>query len=199
MGLQLTTPPAAEPITLAEAKAHLRIESTFTDDDTLVTSLITAARQMAERAKGCGFIDHTWTMTLPGFPHWWEPSIRLPRGPVQSISSVTYLDQAGVAQTLSPSVYVLEQSESESRISLAYNQCWPIPACQANAVTIVFVVGYGADATAVAAVAENARRAILLLIGDLYRNRESQVIGASVAENPAAQALLAPFGMTGLA
>lgn len=196
MGLTLTVAPAAEPVTLAEAKAHLRIETGFTDDDTLVTSLITAARNMAERLTGRGFITQTWQYTLSSFPAYWEPPIRLPRGPVQSISSITYLDQAGATQTLDTSVYVFEQSQTSATISLAYNQCWPIPACQANAVTITFVVGYGDASADVAASAEDVRRAMLLMIGDLYRNRESQLVGGgglSSQENRTVAALLAPF------
>lgn len=199
MGLTLTVAPTAEPVTLAEAKAHLRIETSVTDDDTLVTSLIVAARQMAERMTGRGFITQTWALGLPAFPAYYEPPVRLPRGPVQSISSITYLDQAGNEQTLDPSVYVFSNSQTAATISLAYNQVWPIPACQENAVTITFVVGYGAASTDVAASAEDARRAMLLIIGDLYRNRESQIIGATVVDNPAAYALLAPLMVEGFA
>ena len=182
MGLVLTTPPASEPVTLAEAKAQCRVESTFTDDDAILTTFIAVARRAAEKHTGVGIVPQTWTLTLPQFPAFGGP-IDLPKGPAISIDSVTYLDANGATQTLSAATYVWERDELSDRLSLAYNQVCPVTYGQANAVTIVFTIGFVEDITAtplVTAVPDDMKAAMLLMIADLYRNREAQIIAGTI-------------------
>ena len=195
MGLVLTTPPASEPVTLAEAKAQCRVELAFTDDDAILTTFIAVARRAAEKHTGVGIIPQRWTLTLAQFPPW-SGHIELPKGPVISIDSVTYLDTNGATQTLDPATYVWVRDELADRLSLAYNKVWPVTYGQANAVTIAFTIGFVVDITAiplVAAVPDDLKAAMLLMIGDLYRNRESQIIAGTVAPNGTAALLLDGF------
>ena len=186
MGLILTTPPAAEPLTLAEAKDHLRIGSSDTSDDMIVSALIAAARRWAEEELGASIITQTWQLTLSGFPCDSEP-IRVPRGPVQSVTSVSYLDSDSQTQTFASTDYLLEQRLLADEIWLKYLKTWPITVEQRNAVTVVFVAGYGDASTDVP---EDLRRAMLLRLGDLYRNREGQIVAVTTADNRAMYDLL---------
>lgn len=192
MGLVLTTPPASEPVTLAEAKAQCRVELGFTDDDAILTTFIAVARRAVEKHTGVGIIQQSWTLTLPQFPPFGGP-IDLPKGPAISIDGVTYLDANGATQTLDPATYVWVRDQLSDRLSLAYNKVWPVTYGQANAVTIAFTIGFVEDITAdplVAAVPDDIKAAMLLMIADLYRNRESQIIAGTVAENETFCALL---------
>ena len=108
---QLVIQPVGEPVTLAEAKLHLRVD--YTDDDALITSLITVARQYAEGLTHRSFITQTWKYAMDAFPgpgmmgvtagrSFSLPAhaILLEYGNVISITSITYLDMASVLQTM---------------------------------------------------------------------------------------------------
>lgn len=204
MGLQLITPPATEPVSRAEAKAQCVVDVGFTADDALFDIYIAAARSSAEKYTGTGIMPQSWTLTVPQFPQCGE-FIELPRGPVVSIDSITYLDQAGATQTLDPSLYVWERSQLSDRISLAANQVWPSTLRQADAVSIAFTVGFVADITAnplVPLVPTDLKAALLMRVADLYRNREAQLVGGgglASSENSAFHNLLDGFVRTSLA
>jgi len=107
MPLQLVTPPAEEPVSLAEAKQHLRVDGG--DDDLLIGSLITAARQAAETKTGRQLITARWKLVLDAFPcH----AILLSKCPVQSVVNIQYLDMNGMSQTLPLVDYVVDESLS---------------------------------------------------------------------------------------
>ena len=91
MSLTLIAAPILEPMTLAEAKLHLRVDGT--DEDDLITALIVAARRRAEHLLTRALITQTWELTLDEFP---AADIQLPKPGVLSIVSVKYLDSAGV-------------------------------------------------------------------------------------------------------
>jgi hypothetical protein len=201
------TPPAEEPISLADAKDYLRIDQSVTADDAVISAMISAARRYAEHWLGRVLITQTLEYASDGFPfgessgyynrtirelgpgsltNWlpgtaWAP-IEIPRPPLQSIVSVQYYDQAGAWQTLDPSAYQVSKSEP-ARISPAINTAWPITHPQGiETVRIQFIAGYG-DASAVP---PTIRAALLLWVAFLYENR-----GEESAEPPAAvQALL---------
>lgn len=184
MPLTLVTPPAVEPVTLIEAKAHLRV--TATDEDTLITALIKAARQQAEhRTVATVFVTQTWTETLDAFP----AEIVLSRRPLQSVSSITYTDTDGTEQTLAVADYQVVTDELLGRIVPAYGVDWPTARDMPGAVVVTYVAGYGAAAD----VPESIKSAVLLLIGHLYEHREA-VSDGSMSELPmAVDALLAPY------
>lgn len=142
--LTLVTAPATTPVTLAEAKAEIPV--LHSDDDTRITRYINAATAHLDGYKGVlgnAIVTQTWKLTLPEF----EDRMRLPLPPVQSLTSVTYLDADEASQTFS-SVH-LETDGVDTWVALDTDASWPTTANRDDAVTITFVTGYGDDETAV--------------------------------------------------
>lgn len=182
--LKLITAPTEEPVTLAEAKLQCRVDGT--DEDALLTALIKAARELAENQTGRALCTQTWELALDAFP---AAEIELPLPPVQSITSIKYLDASAVEQTLSADVYALDSYGSLRHWVLpAYGAAWPAALAAANAVKIRFVAGHGA-----AAVPQGIKQWMLLQIGHWYAVRESVNVGSSVNELPFVGALLDPY------
>ena len=177
---------STEPVTLAYAKNHLRVD--ISDDDTLIGNLITAARKYAEIFCARSIAQHTYRADLPGFYDLME----LPLGPVQAISSIKYYDTASpsVLQTLDSSVYSLQKD----CVYRNYGKSWESVGVRPDAVQITFTTGYSDLASpedTVANVPEAINSAILLLVSDLYENRESQVLyPGQLLENRAFRMLL---------
>lgn len=166
MGLQQTTAPSVEPLSLADAKEHLPI--TGTDDDSRVTGLIPVATRYIEGATGRQCITASWTWELPWFPN--ASVFAVPRPPLQSVTSIKYIDTGGVLQTLSTDVYEAGTTSSPGVIALKYQQSWPATRGVVNAVSIIFVAGYGDAATDVPAPLV---QAIKLVVGHLNEQREA--------------------------
>jgi uncharacterized phiE125 gp8 family phage protein len=191
MPFQLITAPVNEPITLEQAKNHLRID--VPDDDDLINALIQVARQNLEETYELAFITQTWDLYLDSFPGqnlWpWGTSWQLYRGmpiewrkpPLQSITSVTYYDTAGNPTVWPSTNYIMDKvSQNNPRIGLAYGQSWPAVTLQPiNGVVIRGVAGYGADWTTVPV---PARQAHLLTIGHYYENREQVLLEQRIRE-----------------
>jgi uncharacterized phiE125 gp8 family phage protein len=189
--LDLVAAAGAEPIDLTTAKAHLRVISTA--EDTLITSLSKAAREDVENYTGRSLIATTWKQSGAAF----ADAIELLKSPVSSITSIQYVDEAGATQTLSASVYRLVTSSdpaaaAPARVELVDGESWPAVAVRPDAVRITFVAGY-ANA---AAVPPSIVAAILLVLGDLYENREGQGRENTYQPNPTVFRLLNPFRMT---
>ena len=183
MPLQIVTPPAGEPVSLAEAKLHLRVDRD--DDDLLIGSLITAARQAAETLTGRQLITARWRLVLDAFP---GPSfiqaasgasfslpahaILLAKCPVQSVVSIEYLDMNGAIQGMPASDYVLDAACEPARLTPGFGKTWPSTLPQIRAVTVTFDAGYG-DANAVP---EGLKSWIKLRVGSLYGHREEMSV-----------------------
>lgn len=180
MALRRIIDATVEPVSLAEAKEHLRV--THALDDALIAALITAARQVAENELGRALMTQTWQKTLDQFP----ASIELPYPPVQAIQSVTYLDDSGALTLLAPASYTLDERSEPGWLVPAYGYEWPTTLDSVNAVTITYTAGY-ADAAAVPAAI---KAWINLHVGHLYENRESTVPGISIAPLPFLPGLL---------
>ncbi|MEI9989915.1 MAG: head-tail connector protein [Rhizomicrobium sp.] len=182
MPLTLTTPPALEPVTLAEAKAHLKVDTA--DDDALITAMITAARARAEWHTGRALIAQAWTLHLDCWPA--SGTIEIPLPPLQSVVSVTSYARDDSAAVLSPSLYTVDAASAPARLALKTGAPPPTNLRNVNALAIAFTAGYGAAASDVPGLL---KEAILELVAFLYENR-----GEAPAELPlAALALLAPF------
>lgn len=162
MALKLVTAPPVEPVTLDEVKASLRL--TTADEDTLLTNFIIAARMDCEFKTGRSLITTAWRLTLDSFDELRE----IPKPPLQSVTSVTYVDSNGTEQTLDPSAYRVDSDSEPGRIEPVDAQ-WPATKTQVNAVTVLFTAGYG---DAGSAVPMPVRQWIILAVGDMYANRE---------------------------
>jgi uncharacterized phiE125 gp8 family phage protein len=145
--IELTSAPAAEPVTAARAKQHARVE--VADDDDLFDDWIKEARQKVEDRLDQSLITQTWKLYLDRFPNWCDPEypeIRLPRGPLQSVSSISYVDTAGATQTLSSARYQVDAKRRPGRVIPAVGYSWPgTRTGTVNAVTVTYVAGYGAS------------------------------------------------------
>jgi uncharacterized phiE125 gp8 family phage protein len=184
-GLELVTGPSVWPLSVDEAKSHLRVD--HTTDDTYIESLIKAATTIAERFQNRQYITQTWKVTMDYFP----PNgyaIQLPIAPVSSITSITYTDSAGNAQTWSASEYQTDTTGALTRILPAYGYDYPTTQVdKLAAVVVTFVVGYGATS---ASVPDNIKHAIRLILGDLYNHRESTITGTIVNSLPRSAEML---------
>lgn len=170
--------PDATPITAAEAKAHMNIDSD--DDDTYIDSLIAAATQYVEKYIGRRLITQTWDLYRRDFPVGSIP-LQIPYGPVQSITHIKYLDTAGTLQTWSAANYELDAYALVPKVSPAYGLVWPMPRDFQNAVNIRYVAGYGDAATDVI---PNIKHALKMLVQTWFENREDVVVGTIVTDAP---------------
>lgn len=164
MGLTLVAAPAAEPIALADAKAHLRVEHTA--DDALITALIVAARTEAEHRTGRALISQVWALRLDAFP---TGKIELPKPPLVSVGSITYTDNAGSPQTLAGSEYQVVTDELIGYVQPAYGKSWPSARPVPGSVVVTFTAG---NANA-AAVPQAIKQWMLLQIGAMYEHRSA--------------------------
>lgn len=178
MARTLVTPPTVEPISVAEAKSHLRVE--ISTDDTLIGNLIAAARQHAETALRRALITQTWDLFLDAFPSR-NGAISVPLPPLQTIDSIKYVDTFGVTRTLTGAKYKVDAATEPARVVPTYDEDWPETREEINAVTVRFTAGYG---DAGDDVPEKLRQAMLLMIGHWYENREEVVIGGVPAPIP---------------
>jgi uncharacterized phiE125 gp8 family phage protein len=179
------TEPSAEPVTLARAKAHCRVD--YSDDDALLSSLIVAARSLCEERTRRWFITSTGVMKLDEFP----AEILIPRAPLVAVSSIAYLDDQGASQTLSSTYYRVDAASHVGRITLAYGYEWPGTYPVSNAVTVTFTAGYGTTADDTP---EAVKLAILMLVAQWYEHREPTITGTMVTPMPmAVDYLLGPY------
>lgn len=171
--LILDTGPSSEPVTLAEAKEHLRVD--IDDDDALITGLITAAREYVESVSGWTLFTTTWRMILDDWPS--QPFIVLPRPPLQSVTSVVYVDSQDNTNTWPTTEYVVETDRTPGRIHLVYGKSWPTATLRpASPITITFTAGW----PSVSQIPQRYKQAVLLLLGHWYENREAVVVSGAV-------------------
>lgn len=179
----------AEPVTLAETKAHLRLDDSFVDDDTYIINLIVASRQWVENYIGRSLIVKTIDYQLTSFP---LCSIKLAYGPVTSVTSIKYLDVNGDEQTLATTEYMLYWHNEDALISLKYGKIWPLTLPQPNAITIKYVTGYATPSDIPQAI----KQAMFLVITDIYENRQAQ-FDVMMYENKAVCSLLSGYNFWG--
>jgi len=191
VALSLVTPPAIEPITLAEAKRQCRAPADVSEDG-LFVGLIAAARERAEGITGRQLIEATWDEKLDDIDC---DEIWLPRAPLISVTSVTYIDSAGATQTWASTEYQVDAPTGpfarRGRVLPLPTASWPLAQSgRVNAFAVRFKAGYG---TAAASVPMAIRQAMLLMIGAWFVNREDMVTGGLVTVPLGALALLTPY------
>ena len=181
-GISVVTAATVDPVSLAEAKAHLR--ATESEDDALIVGYLMAARQHVEDYTGRQLSPVTYDFQIDGEL---SGEIVLPRPPLVSVASVSYVDMSGATQTLSPSLYQVDTGALFGRIVPAYQATYPSVRSQPNAVTVRFQAGYSQ-------IPEPIRQAILLLVSHFYDNRQPVNIGSAVSDLPfSVAALLSPY------
>lgn len=192
----VTAAPAIEPVSLEDAKLHLRV--TATEEDDLVSDLISAARQWVEIYLNRTLITQTLRMRADNFPdvpyrsillqnNWpgltlesyltrasalTNGPLYLQRPPLQAVSSLQYYDSNGTLQTWDPSLYLVDADAEPGRVSPVYGQSWPSTQARQAAVTVTYTAGYGATADAVPLAI---RQAIKLMVSQFYEFREPVV------------------------
>lgn len=185
MIVERTLDASVEPITLAEAKAHLRVS--HDDENSLIESLIKSARMYSEGFLRRAILLQKWVIKLDSFPADDGPIV-LPYPPLQQVETFQYVDTAGDSQTLTiTDDYLVDTVAVPGVVYLPYGVYWPTPRDQRNAVSIVYQAGYS-DADSVPA---PIKQAILLMVGHWYEHREEVVVGTITSTLPmAAEALL---------
>lgn len=171
-----TTAPTTLALTLADAKLQLNVSSTI--DDSLITSHIKAATLMLENRTNRCFVTQTRKLLMQSFydeQHMRDRYVVLPRSPVKSVSSITYVASEGTTTTLPSSDYTASIYDQPSKIGEAYNAVWPDVRHQPNAVVVTYVAGHS---TVSAGVPENVKHAIRMVVGHWYRNREAVLTGS---------------------
>jgi uncharacterized phiE125 gp8 family phage protein len=180
--LTRVTAPTVNPVTLAETKAHLRVDGS--DDDTRIAAIIAAATQHFDGWDGTlgrALVTQTWDLKLDFFPR----RVWLPLPPLQSVTSVTYQDLDGATQTLASSAYrVVNQGNDQSFLEEEEDEDWPSTNDERDAVTVRFVAGYASE------VPQPIKHAILFRVQALYDTCDMAV--ATALEN-AQRALTTPY------
>lgn len=179
MILRVLTQPAEEPVSVDEAKVHLRIDAE--DEDNLLAGYLVAARQMCELVSRRAFITQTLQLSLETWPGCGY--VTLPRPPFQSVTSCSYIDSNGNSHVLSSNDYIADTASEPGRVLLGYGKSWPSATLRPGpAITITYVAGYGLRA----AVPAIYKQAIELLAGHFYENREQVIAvpGISLAQLP---------------
>ncbi len=182
MSVVLLAPPTKEPISLDEAKLHLRVS--LDEDNTLILGLIASARDYLEKATGRQFLTATYRLSVACFD---ACCLRLPYPPVQSLVGtyvdslgasqplgITYVDSAGVTQTLATTVYGVDTDSQPGRLYLQPSQSWPSLYSTPHPVQVTYTAGYRTPAQLFARHG-SLRSALLLLVGHLYEAREASV------------------------
>ncbi len=179
LALSVTTGPTEEPITLDDAKAHLRVDNDDAGENAWITTAIQAAREQVENDTRRALFTQTLRLNLDQFPM--SNAILIPRPPLQSVASITYVDSDGATQTMSSSDYIVDTASEPGRVVLAYGKTWPTAREQANSVAVNFVAGWTAG-TMPAAV----KQLMYLWVGHWHENREAVNVGNITSAYPLA-------------
>lgn len=166
---KITSLPAALPVTVEEAKMHLRVDSTY--EDSHIENLIRAATELAQYNTDRALITQTVEEYFDDLPY--GRVIDLSLSPLQSVTSVSYMDTAGAYQIFSSANYTVDTKSMPPRIVLNPNTSWPSTVGDfPNAIKVVYIAGD----TTTAAVPDTIKQAILLQVGFLYQNREDMAM-----------------------
>lgn len=164
--------PVVEPVSVAEAKQHLRIDPDFDGDDLYIQTLISSARHHVETVSDRTLIRSQWQIKLDTFPSW---DIELPRPPI-AIGDVvvTYIPSNAVYEPVQYTDFRVDRDSTPAVIRPQWNGSWPTARGAENDVTITYWAGYGPSGVNVP---PPARNCILMLVGHWYATREAVVQG----------------------
>lgn len=173
------------PVHLDDVKQHLRVDGD--DEDSLIETYLLAAVTHLDGASGWlgrAIVAQTWAQQFDTF----ERSVRLDLAPISEIVSVTYLDADGVEQTVDDTDYMLVNAGSSPELRFLDDYSFPVTRDQRPVLTVTFIGGYGDDTAA----PQPIKVAILLMVGDMYANREAKTEGGMLI-NPTVRMLLDPY------
>lgn len=206
MSVTVIRPPAFEPISLEQARQHLRVDvypgspGGHPDDD-LITRAITAARERAEEITRRALVEQGVRLVAAGwYPDAWprtcQRGIDLLRPPLISVDQVTYYDGANALQVLAPSNYFVEETQPVHRLRWSSGFDFPCTYAREDAVRVDYTAGYAGQASPVtdqeqasSGIPASIINGMLLLIGDMYEHREATLVGLSAVVIDAADAL----------
>lgn len=184
MATKIITAPTFEPLSVADVSEYLRLDDS-PKDTLLISALITAARQLLEIYLNRFIAEQTVELALTG----WKDKIEL-SAPLQSVTSIKYLDENGAEQTLASNQYIVDTYSEPAAIYPAYNVTFPNLYDQENNVKIRYVVGFTSGGSPDSnPLPDPLKFAMMLIIGDLYANREASGEKAYQV-NPTVQNLL---------
>jgi len=197
MQLILVTPPIDYPVSLLELCTHLRIDYDGFDSDgeveldsdtgTELECIISAGTDAVEDITSRKLFTQTWKYLIDCFPC--TNYIKVPFGNLQSVTHLKYKDSGGTSTTMTANTdYIVELNDDQcGRIILPYAISWPsFTAYPSNPIEIQFVCGWATTAS----IPNKIKSAIKLICGDLYANREGQIIGTISKESPTVTNLL---------
>lgn len=172
------TGPSVEPVTLAEAKAHLRVDAS--DDDAYIVTLITAAREWVEEYLDRTLVHTQWVMRFDRFPVDSTADIELPRPPMvasgpNTAVSLSYTLEDGSTATYGTNLFRVDRASTPGAVKTNYGQTWPPHRQDDNSVSVTWWAGYGPSGTSVPAAI---RHAMLMLVGHWYEARSSVLTGS---------------------
>jgi uncharacterized phiE125 gp8 family phage protein len=163
MSLLLTTPPNVEPLSLAEAKAHLRVP--HDDDDVYISTLIVSARRRVETRTGLRLITQGWSQFLDCWPPFGMIDLRL--NPVTAVTDMIVYGDTDTPSTIDPAHYFLDATSNPPRVVFRQGRNPAAPGRRAKGIEIRLTAGFGLAA----AVPQELKQAILLLVADAFAHR----------------------------
>ncbi len=172
------TQPAVEPVTLAEAKSHLRVDTA--DDDTYITGLIRAAREWCEQYLDRTLVHTQWVMRFDRFPPDGTHDIELPRPPIVASGTatavaLTFTFENGTTSTYSTASYRVDRASTPGAVKTLYGQAWPPHLQDDNSISVTWWGGYGPSGSDVP---QSIRHAMLMLVAFWYDNRSTVLVGS---------------------
>lgn len=177
---EITTTATGDPVTYQEARIYLRVDAD--DEQSLITSLITVATRSSENFTNRLFMRQTAKARYDWFPR----EIILPRSPVQSVSSITFIAATGNTATLATTVYQVDTQSEPARIMPTASESWPSTQADTyNVVTVTFIGGYATATTDLATkVPDGLKTAIKWQVNHMHENREPVVVGVTAMVLP---------------
>lgn len=163
--LVLVTAPTVQPVTPQDVIDHSRVSTH--QEDRLLGTMVSEAQNVVEETTWRRLITQTWDQ----FFDWWTDPLPLTWSPVQSITSITYVDENGDTQTLSTDIYELGDHNGLGIVRRKFDQVWPTVRSQQDAITVRHVCGYG---DAAGDVPGSLRSAIRIHAAYSYINREGE-------------------------
>lgn len=183
--------PAVEPVTLAEVKAHLRVDNSESDAE--IASMVQAAREWAESYLDRTLVATQWVMRLDKFPDDGTQDVPLPRPPMvvsgtATAVALTFTFETGETATYSTASYRVDRNATPGAVKTLYGQTWPPHLWDDNSISVTWWAGYGATGASVPA---TIRHAILMLVGHWYESRQAAVATGAVPQD-------VPYGVKSL-